>query len=273
MIFGMLKNYRFSLIAAFVALVAVSTAGAETAILKNGFTIHCERREAKGELTRLYLSDSPDSFVDVRTSEIASFEEDGIQAAPARTPSFQGSDGNSIEEAVSASSSRNNVSPNLIRSVIRAESGFNPSAISPKGAQGLMQLMPQTAARLGVQDAFDPADNVEGGTRYLKQLLGLYHNDVVKALAAYNAGPERVQRYKGIPPYPETIAYVNRVIKDFNRQSLVETNIPRMEESFPSFARHPLTTTAKRPGVARSDAFSDGTNQATNRSALVATSE
>jgi len=86
----------------------------------------------------------------------------------------------------------------------------------------LMQLMPGTASQLGVKNSFDPADNVDGGVRYLRALLLLYNNDMVKALAAYNAGPQRVQQYKGVPPYRETHAYVARVIKDYNRKKLAE---------------------------------------------------
>ena len=110
----------------------------------------------------------------------------------------------------------------FIASVIRAESGNNPHAISRKGAQGLMQLMPGTASKLGVKNSFDPAENVDGGVRYLRELLLLYNNDMVKALAAYNAGPQRVQQYKGVPPYHETHAYVARVINDYNRKKLAQ---------------------------------------------------
>jgi soluble lytic murein transglycosylase-like protein len=119
---------------------------------------------------------------------------------------------------VNAASTRNNIDRDLILSVIRAESGFNPDAVSPKGAQGLMQLMPQTAARLGVQNALDPATNVEGGTRYLGQLLARYHNNLLLALAAYNAGPQRVEQYRGVPPFRETRVYVARIIRDLNRK-------------------------------------------------------
>ena len=106
--------------------------------------------------------------------------------------------------------------------MIHAESGFNPRAVSPKGAQGLMQLMPRTASQLGVADAFDPGANVEGGTRYLRELLERYNFDLVKALAAYNAGPQRVEQYHGVPPYYETQAYVARIVRDFNRKKLAE---------------------------------------------------
>jgi len=112
--------------------------------------------------------------------------------------------------------------PDLVSSVIKAESGFNVRAVSPKGAQGLMQLMPDTASKLGVPDAFDPQANVEGGTRYLRELLERYNFDLVKALAAYNAGPLRVEQYGGVPPYHETRAYVARIVKDFNKKKTAQ---------------------------------------------------
>jgi soluble lytic murein transglycosylase-like protein len=121
---------------------------------------------------------------------------------------------------VVAASDKHLLDADLIDSVIRAESGFNARAVSPKGARGLMQLMPDTAAKLGVQDSFDPRSNVEGGTRYLRELLRLYDNDLAKALAAYNAGPHRVEQYHGVPPYRETRAYVSNVISDYNRKKL-----------------------------------------------------
>jgi len=106
--------------------------------------------------------------------------------------------------------------------VIKAESGFNAHAVSPKGAQGLMQLMPGTASQLGVPNAFDPQANVEGGTKYLRELLERYNFDLVKALAAYNAGPQRVEQFGGVPPYYETRAYVARIVKDFNRKKAAQ---------------------------------------------------
>ena len=113
-----------------------------------------------------------------------------------------------------------NLDVDLLASVVKAESDGNARAVSHAGAQGLMQLMPGTAAGLGVQDSFQPEQNVRGGSTYLDALLTRYHDNLALALAAYNAGPEAVDKYHGIPPYSETRAYVARVIHEFNRRVL-----------------------------------------------------
>jgi soluble lytic murein transglycosylase-like protein len=126
---------------------------------------------------------------------------------------------------VASASGHYRLDPDLVNSVIKAESGFNTRAVSPKGAQGLMQLMPGTASQLGVPNAFDPRANVEGGTKYLRELLERYDFDLVKALAAYNAGPQRVEQYRGVPPYYETRAYVARIVRDFNKKKMAQRNL------------------------------------------------
>jgi soluble lytic murein transglycosylase-like protein len=110
--------------------------------------------------------------------------------------------------------SEQGVETSLVHSVIRAESNYNPRAVSPKGAGGMMQLIPATAKRFGVTNVFDPKDNVLGGVKYLKFLLDYYHDDYARAIAAYNAGEAAVDRYNGIPPYPETRNYVYSVAKN-----------------------------------------------------------
>jgi len=109
-----------------------------------------------------------------------------------------------------------NVNPGLVQAVVKAESNFNPSAVSSAGAQGLMQLMPSTAAGLGVTNALDPAQNIEGGVKFLSQLLTHYNGNVSLAVAAYNAGPGAVDKYNGVPPYAETQTYVSRVLGYYN---------------------------------------------------------
>jgi len=121
-----------------------------------------------------------------------------------------------IDQVVREASNKNRLDPDFVSSVIMAESNFKTHAVSKKGAQGLMQLMPATAAQLGVADPFDPRANVEAGAAHLSALLDRYNNDPIKALAAYNAGAHRVKQYNGVPPYRETRAYINKIVRDFN---------------------------------------------------------
>jgi len=215
--------------------LAISAFASDLAILHNGFSVRHERRENLGAVTRLYLSTGNSSYVDIATDQIERFEKDmtpppPVAGAPLAAASplvapltlTAPSKPRSLNEVINSISDQHHLDPDLISSVIHAESGFNPRAVSPKGARGLMQLMPQTASKLGVTNSFDPRANVEGGTRYLSELLQRYNFDLVKALAAYNAGPGRVEQYRGVPPYYETRAYVAKIVRDFNRKKLAQ---------------------------------------------------
>ena len=229
---------------ALVLLASLPAFAAEIAVLRNGFTIRHESRQELGNITRLYLTTDGKGYTDIPTADIDHFEQD---MTPEPTPEPEPTPAAArpaaiatgprtaatgavmppapkvnLQEVVTSAGNTHLIDPDLISSVIHAESNFNPHAISPKGAQGLMQLMPQTASKLGVNNSFDPQANVDGGTKYLRELLELYNWDMVKALAAYNAGPLRVQQYHGVPPYKETRAYVRRIILDFNRKKIVE---------------------------------------------------
>ncbi|MFQ6069701.1 MAG: lytic transglycosylase domain-containing protein [Candidatus Aminicenantales bacterium] len=115
---------------------------------------------------------------------------------------------------------RHGIPPSLVESIILVESNFNHLAISPKGAQGLMQLMPATARKYGVKDIFDPVENIEGGVKYLKELIKTYKSHTNLVLAAYNAGKEAVEKYNGIPPFKETVNFIRKVRKYFNKSSI-----------------------------------------------------
>ena len=143
----------------------------------------------------------------------ASFTAQTAPNAPAMVPPAQ------IDQLVSANSATFGVDPNLVKAIIANESGFNANATSKVGAQGLMQLMPGTAAGLGVSNAYDPSQNVWGGTKYIKGLLDRFGGDMRKAVAAYNAGPGAVEKYGGVPPYAETQNYVQNVLASYAKYS------------------------------------------------------
>jgi Transglycosylase SLT domain len=246
-------------IIAVIAVAALPCLATEVAVLKNGFAIRHERRETMGDVTRLYVNADGSSFVDIPTAQLDHIEAapelpasaaktpvggSGVQPSSASLPRtgsgasplakiaggahpsapmpMRAASRVNITEVVKDASGRYQLDPDLVDSVIKAESGFNVRARSPKGAQGLMQLMPGTATQLGVPNAYDPEANVDGGTKYLRELLERYNFDIVKALAAYNAGPQRVERFGGVPPYYETRAYVARIVKDFNKKKLAQ---------------------------------------------------
>lgn len=243
-----------------LSAAAIHASATDVATLRNGFTIRHESRAPMGETTRLFLTADGSSFVDVPTAEIVQIEADlspqpaleQNAAGPALTPAASGpalpgsgtapatSQHVDVSQVVNAASDRYRLDPDLVTSVIRAESGFKVHAVSPKGAQGLMQLMPGTASKLGVPNAFDPEANVDGGTRYLRELLERYNFDLIKALAAYNAGPHRVEQYNGVPPYRETRKYVASIVRDFNRKKLAQQKAVN-----PASAKVPVQNRAK----------------------------
>lgn len=229
---------------AIVACVAAQLHAAELANLRNGFSIRHEHHEVLGNTTRLYMGVDPaGGYIDVPSTDIDSFE----AAPPEPQPAAETAKPLDVQAIVAAASDQHQIDADFIASVISAESANNPHAVSPKGARGLMQLMPQTASKLGVKDSFDPAANVDGGVRYLRELLLQYNGDAAKALAAYNAGPHRVQQYHGVPPYRETHAYVARIIRDYNRKKLAERQAQAKQRARQSQHRQTLAQSQSNP--------------------------
>ena len=180
-----------------------------------------------------------------------------------------------LNQVVSSAGAQYKLDPDLLNSVIHAESGFNVRARSPKGAQGLMQLMPSTANALGVNNAFDPAQNVDGGSKYLRELLERYNFDLVKALAAYNAGPQRVEQYHGVPPFRETRAYVARIIKEYNRKIDAQEKAEALakKQAAPQSAKKQSATPARRrPTPSRQSLRADDKKQSANLASHTASS-
>ena len=205
-----------------------ATPGIEyVATLQNGFSIRFDHRQQREATSRLFLTADESDYLDVRTADIADLAEEKLPAKEVKVVEKPQPLKMDIPSAVAAASDKHGIDADLLYSVIRAESDFNPRAVSNKGAQGLMQLMPATANKLGVHDVFDTGSNVDGGTRYLRELLDRYHYDLAKALAAYNAGPQRVDQYHGVPPYRETRAYVARIIREYNKKKLAQQALSR----------------------------------------------
>jgi soluble lytic murein transglycosylase-like protein len=213
----------------FLLLAALTASAGEYVVLTNGFRIHADSHVADGSTVRLTTSKG---VIELQASTVSGFETEEytppappahVQAVtlPAKvTEAVVDPRSLTPHEMITRAAERAGLPPEFVHSVARAESGYRPDALSPKGAIGLMQLMPGTAAGLNV-DPYDPAQNAEGGAMYLRDLLLKYENDphqVSKAVAAYNAGPAAVDKYKGIPPYRETIQYVNRVLKQYERE-------------------------------------------------------
>jgi hypothetical protein len=228
-------------LAAFACLIPACRA-AEMLTLRNGFQMQCDHHLVTGGSVRIYLTAGNDNYIELPPSQIAavSYVADPASSSLASAhgsgigtagransdPRLQNQlpqatlSSADLHEILTQAGRSHNLDADLLASVVHAESDGNPRAVSRAGARGLMQLMPLTAETLGVQNSFQPQQNVRGGSAYLDELLTRYGNNLALALAAYNAGPEAVDRYHGIPPYPETQVYVARVIHEFNRRVL-----------------------------------------------------
>ena len=230
---------------AVISVFALSAQAGELVTLRNGFEMRCDHHAQAEGRVRLFPSASEDSYIEMAPDEIAGVEQVPDLPVPAAAPeeppagrATADSNGNlnqaDLREMLAKAGNEHNLDVDLLASLVKAESGGNTRAVSPAGARGLMQLMPATAAGLGVKDSFKPEENVRGGSTYLDALLTRYHENLALALAAYNAGPAAVDKYRGIPPYRETAAYVARVIHEFNRRVLAREaeahrNAPRHE--------------------------------------------
>jgi soluble lytic murein transglycosylase-like protein len=192
------------LICCSVLLAAAPAGRAEYIVLRSGQRLNVSGYQLLGDKYRLQIAGGT---VVIAAEDVLAIEPEEVftpakPSAELKTP---------FRELIEAASAQYKVDADLITSVIAVESNFEPKAISRRNARGLMQLLPETAERLGVKDIFDPKQNIDAGTRYLSDLLQRFDNNLVLALAAYNAGPEKISKYGNVPPYPETISYVRRV--------------------------------------------------------------
>jgi len=237
---------------------------AERLTLSNGFDVVCDHHQVVEGRVRVYLKASGPDYFELKPDAVTGVEtvpdppaQDPTRQDPAlqrtsqaateipakQTSSFTDSKltTEDLRQLLSRASAEHNVDADLLASVVKAESGGNARATSRAGARGLMQLMPGTAHQLGVSDSFAPDQNVRGGTAYLDSLLTRYHDNITLALAAYNAGPEAVDRYHGIPPYHETRVYVARVVHEFNRRVAAREKLTRQmtaSASLPTRTEH-----------------------------------
>jgi soluble lytic murein transglycosylase-like protein len=195
--------------AALVLLAASAPARADYVVLRSGARLNVTGYEILGDHYRLHIQGG---VAEVPVADIVAIEPEEI-FEPSTEPL---TDKTPFQKIIRDAASRYNLDPNLIHSVISIESNFNPKAVSRKNARGLMQLMPRTAELMGVKDSFDPGQNIDGGSHYLSDLLKKYKNDLTLALAAYNAGPDSVDKYgRRVPPYLETMKYVQRITKTY----------------------------------------------------------
>ncbi len=196
--------------------IVVPAARADYVVLRSGQRLNVTGYQLLGDTYRLQLVGG---VAEIPASDVVAIEPEEIFASPSPAPDAEKMP---YGELIHSAAQRYGLDKNLIVSVISVESNFNPKAVSRRNARGLMQLLPETAMHLGVQNIFDPKQNIEAGTRYLRDLLLRYHNNLVLALAAYNAGPQSVQRYGRVPPYRETINYVRRIQREYAHRKTLQ---------------------------------------------------
>ncbi len=221
----MLQRLQSAVVAGTLLALVLPAHAVEHVTLRNGFAMDCDHHALVDGALRLYLGVGDSSYIVLRPEEVVSVETISspplLRSAtaqahqPAQSAALSPAD---LGEMLADAGHSHNLDVDLLASVVKAESNGNAHAVSHAGARGLMQLMPSTAADLGVQNSFEPEANVRGGSAYLDSLLTRYHENLALALAAYNAGPIAVDKYHGIPPYRETRVYVARVIHEFNRR-------------------------------------------------------
>jgi soluble lytic murein transglycosylase-like protein len=197
-------------VAAILCATFAPIARADYAVLQSGQRLHITSYETIGDTVRLTMAGGT---LEIPAASLLRIDPEDTFPAVTKVKLLDVPFANFI----SASAGTHGVAPELVASVIAVESNFDPNAVSIKSARGLMQLMPKTAARFGVKNIFDPQQNIDAGTHYLKELLLRYNGDLALTLAAYNAGPDRVERFRSIPPYRETREYVRRVTEKFNK--------------------------------------------------------
>jgi len=204
-----------------LALAAFAAgARADYFVLRSGARLNVTAYQLVGERYRIQMNGGS---AEIAAADVIAIEPEEIFIPAPRMPLIQAPYGDVIQSAAK----KYGVDADLIFSVIAAESNFNPRAISRRGARGLMQLLPTTGTRFGVKDIFDPAQNIDAGTQYLRDLMARYQGDLVLTLAAYNAGPAAVQRYGHVPPYNETISYVRAIRKTYAQRK--SKNNPKTE--------------------------------------------
>ncbi len=195
-----------------VLLAALPVWAGEVVVLASGFRMEADRVERAGGVVRLVIGEGAIEL----PAELVKRIETEPDAAAEPAPRERRPESADVAALIEEAAERYGLPAGILHSVAAVESGYDPRAVSPKGAVGVMQLMPSTAAALGA-DPEDPAENIDAGARYLRDLLLKYDGGLYRALAAYNAGPGAVDRYRGVPPYRETLSYVEKVLERYRR--------------------------------------------------------